>query len=91
MYLFFEGDHYVGAVTIAGAEIDDFYIVNSYQGKGYGRKIIDFSVNLANKLSKQPVFLTVVDWNEKAKNLYESVGFQTVETKVFYRKLMHSN
>lgn len=87
MYVFFDQDHYVGAVTIAGAEIDDFYIVDAYQGKGYGRKIIEFSVNLARQMSKQPVFLTVVDWNVKAKKLYQSVGFNMVETKIFYRRI----
>ncbi|RJX25527.1 MAG: GNAT family N-acetyltransferase [Acholeplasma sp.] len=88
MYLFFEKNNYIGAVTILGAEIDDFYVVDRYQGKGYGRKIIEFSVNFAKGQVKEPVFLTVVDWNEKAKNLYQSVGFQSVETKKYYRKII---
>ncbi len=88
MYLFFEKENYIGAVTILGTEIDDFYVVDQFQGKGYGRKIIEFSVNFAKELSNKPVFLTVVDWNEKGKKLYQSVGFQFVETTIFYRKLI---
>jgi len=89
MYLFFDLDIYIGAVTISGSEIDDFYVVNGLQGKGYGKKIIEFSINLIKQKSHEPVLLSVVDWNEKAKKLYQSVGFNTLEIKIVYRKTIN--
>lgn len=87
--LFFERDSFVGTAIIDGREIDDVYVTEAFQGKGYGRKIMDVVMNLAMEKNDQPIQLTVVDWNVKAKKLYHSLGFHVIKTEVFLRKLIH--
>lgn len=89
IFLFFERDSFVGTAIIDGREIDDVYVTEAFQGKGYGRKIMDVVMNLAMEKNDQPIQLTVVDWNVKAKKLYHSLGFHVIKTEVFLRKLIH--
>lgn len=88
IYMFFNQDELIGSAILSDREIDDVFITDSYQGKGYGRKIMETMIDIAYQKNNEPLKLSVVDWNIKAKNLYQSLGFQTVETKIFYRKLI---
>ena len=60
---------------------DDMEILNvgihkEYQGKGYGKKLMEYILNFADVQNIKNVFLEVNDKNEKAKGLYLSFGFE---------------
>lgn len=43
VYLLFDGGTAVGTVTLHGMEITRLYVPPEYQGKGYGRVLLDFA------------------------------------------------
>ncbi|MFQ4142236.1 GNAT family N-acetyltransferase [Chlorogloeopsis sp. ULAP02] len=57
------------------AMIDEFYIRETYQGKGVGKKTIQFIENVCQGLGIQAVHLEVERENQKAQNLYRQAGF----------------
>lgn len=53
------------------------------QGEGYGKLITQFAINKAIQREIKQINLEVVEWNVRAVNLYNSLGFETVQ-------IMHS-
>lgn len=47
----------------------------SYQGKGYGKKLCQYAIDLAMKMEKKSISLEVRSSNKKAIDLYSSLGF----------------
>lgn len=66
---------YLGDVHIETIAVDE-----DYRGKGIGRKVTQFSVNKLRERGASTVFLGVLDVNKAARGLYESLGFEFVET-----------
>jgi ribosomal protein S18 acetylase RimI-like enzyme len=52
-------------------------IAPEYQGRGYGRTLFDFLANTANETG-ETVMLDVLNSNERARRLYDSLGFMAV-------------
>lgn len=53
-----------------------FMIANNQQGKGYGRKALEYALNIIKESGKfDYVFLDYVPGNDVGKHLYESMGF----------------
>ncbi|MDM9380324.1 GNAT family N-acetyltransferase [Chlorogloeopsis sp. ULAP01] len=67
------------------AMIDEFYIRESYRGKGVGKKTIQFIENFCDDLGIQAVHLEVERENQKAQNLYRQAGF-TDKNRYFLTK-----
>lgn len=86
-YMFFDGDTFVGSSMVKEEDLDDIFVVPALQGKGYGRKIVESTIKLQQKNNPEKITLGVLDWNTKAKNLYESVGFQVYRT-VEHRRIL---
>lgn len=89
IYLFYEGEQFVGSSIIKSEEIDDLFVVPEYQGKGYGRKMMEATINLALEKNLNQIKLGVVAWNKVAINLYESLGFEEY-LSYEYRRLISS-
>lgn len=54
-----------------------FMIANKQQGKGYGRKALEYALNIIKEAEKfDYVFLDYVPGNVVGKHLYESMGFK---------------
>ena len=53
-------------------EIESFYILNEYKGKGLGSRFIDF---IKNSAKPECIFLWVLENNSKARHFYENNGF----------------
>lgn len=54
-----------------------FMIAEEQQGKGYGRKAMEFALNMIRETNKfDYVFLDYVPENVVGKHLYESLGFK---------------
>lgn len=47
----------------------------SYQGRGYGKKLCQYAIDLAIKMKKKSVSLEVRSSNQKAIDLYSSLDF----------------
>ena len=80
IYLFYDGENLVGSSIIKQEEIDDLFVAPEYQGKGYGRKIMEATLNLALERNFDRITLGVVAWNKVAFNLYKSLGFETYQS-----------
>lgn len=58
------------------AEIVAFYTLESYWGKGVGKKLMDFSLSEIKRRGYQKVILWVFEENRRARRFYEKSGFQ---------------
>lgn len=85
IYLFYDGEKFVGSSMIKDGVIDDLYIVPELQGNGYGRKIMEASLNLAVQRNFDKITLGVADSNKIAINLYKSLGFEIYRSIEFRR------
>lgn len=74
-YVYLEGDEIIGFAQIDGAELSSVSIKLSHQGKGLGRDFTKFLVNRILEKDEVP-FLYCVVGNDKARKLYESLGFK---------------
>ena len=81
VYLLVKGETPVGTVTIRGNEICRLFVLPEYQGKGYGRILLDFAETAI--LAQHPQI--VLDASLPAKSIYLRRGyvpgeFHTIET-----------
>ena len=53
-------------------------IEKNYRNLGLGRKLIEYSIQEAKKISKKKLILTTLATNEYAIRLYKSIGFKEV-------------
>lgn len=77
VYIYVEDGILIGSVALKGNEIDDLIVSPGYQGQGIGREILLWAVE---HISEEPVILHVADWNKRAIRLYESLGFEIINT-----------
>lgn len=80
-YLFFENNEIVGASLVKDAEIDLLFVNVKYQGKGYGRKILEFTINRGLEQNSTAVNLNALASNESALRLYKSAGFEVIQAQ----------
>ncbi|MCI8648100.1 MAG: GNAT family N-acetyltransferase [Firmicutes bacterium] len=57
-------------------EIISIYLLPEYIGKGYGKKLIQASLEKLYQLGYQNVFLWVLKENKRARRFYEKIGFR---------------
>ncbi|MDF2672629.1 MAG: hypothetical protein K0R09_894 [Clostridiales bacterium] len=81
IYLFFENNEIVGASMVKNAEIDLLFVNIKYQGKGYGKKILEFTINRGLEQNAAVVNLNALASNEKALKLYKNLGFKVVQAQ----------
>jgi ribosomal protein S18 acetylase RimI-like enzyme len=80
-YLFFEGKDVVGASLVKDGEVDLLFVNVKYQGKGYGKKILEFTVNRGLEQEPSGVNLNALASNENALRLYKNAGFKVVQAQ----------
>ncbi|MCW3793221.1 GNAT family N-acetyltransferase [Paenibacillus sp. LS1] len=66
----------VNSINVTTAFIHNFCILPAYQGQKLGRTALSILVDLLRKQSYTDIRLSVVTENERALNLYRSVGFE---------------
>lgn len=81
IYLFFEEDEIVGSSVVKNAEVELLYTNVKYQGKGYGKKILEYTVNRGLEQNAGGVNLNALASNEKALRLYGNAGFKLVQAQ----------
>lgn len=60
----------------AALEISRIYCLQAFQGKGLGKAMMEYSIQLANQLQLDTLWLAVWKENAKALTFYKSFGFQ---------------
>lgn len=69
------------------ARIEDVIVHKDYRGKGYGRKITQELISIAKKKKIKSINLTSNPKRAEARKLYQSMGFELLETGVFRLEL----
>ena len=64
-----------GTVTLTDNEIDRLFVLPSYQGKGYGRALLDFAENEIAKTYDK----IIIHASMSAKKIYLKRGFKEIE------------
>jgi len=63
-----------------GFEIERIYLTNEATGRGVGRKLMQFAIEMAIQQNKDYVWLKAMDSSQNAIRFYESLGFEICGT-----------
>lgn len=63
-----------------GFEVERIYLAKEVTSKGVGRKLMEFSIEMARKQHKDYVWLKAMDSSQSAIRFYESLGFEICGT-----------
>lgn len=77
-YVYVVDGEIVACAHIEGAEIDNVATKITHQGKGYGRNLVKFLVNVILEKDIGEPFLYCLEVNRKARKLYDSLGFKEI-------------
>lgn len=87
-YGFYTGDNLIGICNVSygknGASIFGLGIKPDYQGKGYGRILLNFVLAAVKKYGLSSITLQVGSENKRAFSLYKSAGFQIQKQYDYY-------
>ncbi len=75
-YVYEAGGELVGYAHLDGSELDSVSIKISRQGEGFGKNFVRFLVNRIMEKEQDDPTLWCVNGNDKARRLYDSLGFQ---------------
>ncbi|MFM1884160.1 MAG: hypothetical protein RL168_344 [Bacteroidota bacterium] len=56
------------------AHLEDLIVKEAYRGQGFGRRLLEASMQWALSISAQRLHWEVLDWNQPAIDFYEGVG-----------------
>ncbi len=85
LYTLYDGENAVGMIWLR-ADVDrpkksgfifDVEIDEKFRGKGYGKQVMLLIEDKARELGLQSIGLHVFASNKVARNLYESIGYET--------------
>lgn len=86
LFLLLDNEKLIASMIVYNdGSIDDVFVLPAYQGKGYGKKTVQFAINKAMENGSNCISLGAIDWNTRALNLYQSLGFNIVQTTNYYR------
>lgn len=88
VYLVLDNEEIVASVTTGKGEVDNLMVAPSYQGKGYGRKALQFSMNKMLEDGYNEIRICFVEGNKNAEKLYTSLGFKPLHNTQVYRKFL---
>ena len=86
VWLICAGDNVVGYIVLTfgyslellgrDAFVDEFFILESHRGQGWGRKAIEFVEEAARALEIRAIHLEVTRHNTSAQQFYPKLGFE---------------
>jgi GNAT superfamily N-acetyltransferase len=68
-----------------GIYLEDLYVTPELRGKGVGRALLTYLAKLAKERNCGRLEWSVLDWNEPAIKLYESIGAIPMDEWTVYR------
>ena len=75
----------IGSIACYDIEIDDLIVNPDYQGRGYGKALLNWAISHIIAYSAEPITLHVAEWNQKAIKLYLQIGFEITKTEIIER------
>ena len=66
------------------AHIREVQVLEKFQGRGIGRKLIVYALEKLKALWTQDIFLATSETNDAARHLYESLGFTQFRKQIHY-------
>jgi GNAT superfamily N-acetyltransferase len=69
----------------AGLYLEDLYVRPQYRGKGYGKMLLSFLANQAEKEGCPRFEWIVLDWNTPSINFYKSKGAKPLDEWTVFR------
>ena len=66
------------------AHIREVQVLEKFQGRGIGRKLIVYALEKLKALGTQDIFLATAETNDSARHLYESLGFTQFREQIHY-------
>lgn len=75
---------YVAEFVAADMTLMDICVAPVFQGKGYGKILINHLIDLSREKHAESIFLEVRESNTSAIALYETVGFQKIDLRKNY-------
>ncbi len=90
-YTYIENEEIAGHGSLDGNEIDSVSIRTDLQGQGIGRKFVKFLCNEIYNKGHNEVILWCVVGNNKARNLYDSLGFKELYVSEYAHKYLAKN
>lgn len=95
MFVWEENSEIVGYMGIwiifEQAQLTNLAVNKKYQGKGYGRKLLEMGISLCQEAGCEIMTLEVRQSNVVAKLLYQSCGFEKVSVKKDYYQDNHED
>lgn len=91
----YDGDKIIGTVTLIEiyklsgikGSIEHLILDEKYRGRGLGKKLMIFAINLAKRLKIKTLFLTCEPGRIVANSLYQKLGFKIKKTNFYYLDL----
>ena len=77
VYLLVRDGKLIGSVGVYGNELDNLVVAKEYQNQGFGTKLMLWGMERIREQNGEPITLSVVQWNKKAKRIYDRLGFLT--------------
>ena len=80
----FDGSNMIGTVAVSelesqSCELKSLYLLEQYQGMGYGKKMLVYAIEQAKNHGYKKMFLDSLSTSIKAIALYRKVGFHDTE------------
>ena len=73
------------APNIGGfAHIREVQVLDRFQGQGVGRKLMVYALEELKGSGTQDIFIATAETNDRAKHLYESLGFTQLRKQIQY-------
>ncbi|AUC77604.1 GNAT family N-acetyltransferase [Olleya sp. Bg11-27] len=72
-------------------KLDRIYLLEAFQGKQLGVKLLDFNIALSKKQHQNGIWLVVWTENQKAINFYSKMGFEIAGAYDFKISETHTN
>ncbi|MFD1676851.1 GNAT family N-acetyltransferase [Alicyclobacillus fodiniaquatilis] len=71
LFTFFDGSEFIGSCHLRDGYIRSMFVCPQHQGRGYGKRILQYIIAQAQTQGSDLIRLAVLDINERANNLYE--------------------
>lgn len=78
-----EGNAQSEKMSIYCYEVERIYLLKEYQGKGFGKTLIEKAIEVAISKNKKEVWLGVWEKNPNALGFYKKMGFEEFGTHIF--------
>jgi len=91
VYLLFEDDKILASVTIGKGTVENLMVSKTAQGKGYGKKALQFAINKMMSQGNKEIRISYMEGNDSAKKLYLSLGFKPLHNTHVYRRIIKNN